>query len=161
MAYATPWIRVCVTRLSKVLKVLQVLLEDVSVSTALLEVDNLRTHFFTNAGVVRAVDGVNFTLNKGQILGLVGESGSGKSATASATSTSTSVKPAVCLAGMARHLFGGANLAIIKVMDKPLGGVQAQGESKREQVAERVEYQPVTTTCTGTFDISPQRHRGG
>jgi peptide/nickel transport system ATP-binding protein/oligopeptide transport system ATP-binding protein len=50
--------------------------------TALLQVENLQTHFFTNAGVVRAVDGVNFTLNKGQILGLVGESGSGKSATA-------------------------------------------------------------------------------
>jgi oligopeptide/dipeptide ABC transporter ATP-binding protein len=51
-------------------------------TAALLEVEELRTHFFTNAGVVKAVDGVNFTLNKGQILGLVGESGSGKSATA-------------------------------------------------------------------------------
>lgn len=48
----------------------------------LLEVENLRTHFFTNEGDIKAVDGVNFTINKGQVLGIVGESGSGKSATA-------------------------------------------------------------------------------
>ena len=48
----------------------------------LLQVENLRTHFFTNEGIIKAVDGVNFTLNQGQILGIVGESGSGKSATA-------------------------------------------------------------------------------
>ena len=46
-----------------------------------LKVDNLRTHFFTKAGVVKAVDDVSFSIDKGQILGLVGESGSGKSMT--------------------------------------------------------------------------------
>ncbi|MEP7156201.1 MAG: ABC transporter ATP-binding protein [Betaproteobacteria bacterium] len=46
-----------------------------------LQVDNLRTHFFTKAGVVKAVDDVSFSIDKGQILGLVGESGSGKSMT--------------------------------------------------------------------------------
>jgi oligopeptide/dipeptide ABC transporter ATP-binding protein len=48
----------------------------------LLEVDNLQTHFFTREGVVRAVDGVSFGVDKGKTLGVVGESGCGKSVTA-------------------------------------------------------------------------------
>lgn len=47
----------------------------------LLEVKDLRTHFHTRAGVVRAVDGVNLTVKRGEVLGLVGESGCGKSVT--------------------------------------------------------------------------------
>jgi peptide/nickel transport system ATP-binding protein len=47
----------------------------------LLEVQGLRMHFFTKAGVVKAVDDVSFRLERGKILGLVGESGSGKSMT--------------------------------------------------------------------------------
>ena len=48
----------------------------------LLEVTGLRTHFFTDEGVVRAVDGVDLYINKGETLGVVGESGCGKSVTA-------------------------------------------------------------------------------
>ena len=49
---------------------------------ALLEVKDLRTSFFTDAGEVRAVNGVSFNLERGKVLGIVGESGSGKSVTA-------------------------------------------------------------------------------
>ncbi|NMB15991.1 MAG: ABC transporter ATP-binding protein [Firmicutes bacterium] len=48
----------------------------------LLEVKNLRTHFLTDAGVAKAVDGVDLTIAPGEVMGLVGESGCGKSVTA-------------------------------------------------------------------------------
>ncbi len=47
----------------------------------ILEVRNLKTYFYTEDGVVKAVDGVDFTVRRGEVMGLVGESGCGKSVT--------------------------------------------------------------------------------
>ena len=50
-------------------------------SKPLLEVKDLKTYFYTNDGIVKAVDGVDFTIDDGEVLGIVGESGCGKSVT--------------------------------------------------------------------------------
>lgn len=49
---------------------------------ALLEINDLATHFFTQGGVVKAVDGISYSIEEGEVLGVVGESGCGKSVTA-------------------------------------------------------------------------------
>ncbi len=49
---------------------------------AILEIKNLKTHFFTYGGVVKAVDGINLDINREEVLGVVGETGCGKSVTA-------------------------------------------------------------------------------
>lgn len=65
----------------------------------LLQIDDLRTTFQTPAGLVRAVDGISFAVEKGKVLGVVGESGSGKSVT---------------------------NLSILRLIPSPPGEVQAK-----------------------------------
>ena len=76
----------------------------------LLRVEDLKTHFFTRAGVVKAVDGVSFALERGRILGLVGESGSGKTVTG--FSIIGLVDPPGRITG-GRILFKGRDLAVL------------------------------------------------
>ncbi len=81
----------------------------------LLEVTDLRTHFFTRAGVVHAVDGVDFSLEKGRTLGIVGESGCGKSVTALSIMGLLPTPPARIVSGEIR--FRGRDLATASVRD--------------------------------------------
>ena len=74
----------------------------------LLQVKDLRTHFYTEAGVVKAVDGVDLEINKGETLGVVGESGSGKSITAMSIMRLIPVPPGKIVSG--EVLFSGKDL---------------------------------------------------
>ncbi|HEY8908935.1 MAG TPA: ABC transporter ATP-binding protein [Desulfosporosinus sp.] len=74
----------------------------------LLKVTDLRTHFYTDAGVVKAVDGVNLEIQKGETLGVVGESGSGKSITAMSIMRLIPVPPGRIVSG--EVIFNGKDL---------------------------------------------------
>jgi oligopeptide/dipeptide ABC transporter ATP-binding protein len=85
----------------------------------LLEVKGLKTHFFTSEGVVKAVDGVDFTIHEGKTLGIVGESGCGKSV------TSMSVMGLVDVPGSIEDgeiLFQGKNL--VEATDKEMRSIR-------------------------------------
>ena len=56
--------------------------QEAAAGQPVLEVDNLKTYFYTRGGLVKAVDGVSFSLRRGELLAIVGESGCGKSVTA-------------------------------------------------------------------------------
>ncbi len=73
-----------------------------------LQIDNLQTHFFTQDGVVRAVDGVSYNVRKGETLGVVGESGCGKSVTALSILRLVADPPGRIVGGAIR--FSGKNL---------------------------------------------------
>jgi oligopeptide/dipeptide ABC transporter ATP-binding protein len=74
----------------------------------ILNVSGLRTHFHTREGVIKAVDGVDLTLSRGEVLGLVGESGCGKSVTALSILRLVSSPPGRVVGG--RIEFMGRNL---------------------------------------------------
>ena len=77
-------------------------------SAPLLEVDALRTHFFTRDGVVHAVDGVSFAVEPGETLALVGESGCGKSVTSLSIMRLVASPPGRVVSGAVR--FNGRDL---------------------------------------------------
>ena len=77
-------------------------------SEPLLSIEELRTHFFSEDGVTRAVDGVSFTLSQGETLGIVGESGCGKSVTA--LSVLRLLPPRIAETVGGRIMFGGEDL---------------------------------------------------
>ncbi len=74
----------------------------------LLEVRDLRTHFYTQDGVVKAVDGVSFDVDRGETLGIVGESGCGKSVTSLSIMRLIPQPPGKIVSG--KILFDGENL---------------------------------------------------
>jgi oligopeptide transport system ATP-binding protein len=111
---------------------------------ALLEVKDLKTHFFTRQGVVQAVDGVTFTVDKGQTLGIVGESGCGKSVTALSIMGLIPKPPAKIVGGQV--LFEGKNLAPLK--DRELQDVRGR------QIA--MIFQDPMTSLNPTIKIGTQ-----
>ncbi len=111
---------------------------------ALLEVKDLKTHFFTREGVVQAVDGVSFTVEKGRTLGIVGESGCGKSVTALSIMGLIPKPPAKIVDGSV--LFDGRDLT--KLSDRQLEDVRGR------QVA--MIFQDPMTSLNPTFKIGSQ-----
>lgn len=76
----------------------------------LLKIEGLKTHFFTGSGVVKAVDGLDLEIGKGETLGIVGESGSGKSITAMSVMRLVPNPPGKIVAG--RIFFAGEDLLL-------------------------------------------------
>ena len=89
---------------------------------ALLSVSDLRTYFHTRGGVVRAVDGVSFNVERGETLGIVVESGSGKSVTCYSIMGLVSRPPGRIESGTA--LFDGVDLL---TAPRPSRGASAGG----------------------------------
>jgi oligopeptide transport system ATP-binding protein len=111
---------------------------------ALLEVRDLKTHFFTREGVVQAVDGVSFDVDKGKVLGIVGESGCGKSVTALSIMGLIPKPPAKIVAG--HVLFEGKDLT--QLDDRQLQNVRGR------QVA--MIFQDPMTSLNPTLKIRTQ-----
>jgi peptide/nickel transport system ATP-binding protein len=89
-------------------------------AAAVLEIENLQTHFFTPGGVVRAVDGVSYSVRAGETLGVVGESGCGKSVTALSILRLVTTPPGRIVGGAIR--FDGRNL--LELSEREMEGIR-------------------------------------
>ena len=83
--------------------------------STVLEIEDLRTYFYTDGGVVKAVDGVSYTVETGETLGLVGESGCGKSVTALSVMRLIPTPPGRIVSG--RVLYNGEDLLTLNLND--------------------------------------------
>jgi len=92
---------------------------------AILELSDLRTYFFTPAGVVKAVDGVGFTIHRGRTLGVLGESGSGKSVTALSVMRLVADPPGRIISG--RAMF--ENRDLFALTESQMRGIRGAGIS--------------------------------
>ena len=111
---------------------------------ALLEVDNLRTYFYTREGAVQAVDGVSFAVEEGRTLGIVGESGCGKSVTALSIMGLIPRPPAKIVEGSV--LFDGRDLT--KLAERELEDIRGK------EIA--MIFQDPMTSLNPTFKIGTQ-----
>ena len=100
----------------------------------LVEVEDLQVYFYLHEGVVRAVDGVSFTIRQGRILGVIGESGSGKSVTAQSIMGIVPSPPAKQIGGkIMLHLSGnGAGYRVINLSELPPTGSEFRGIRGKE-----------------------------
>jgi len=114
------------------------------VSAPLLAVDDLRVHLFTPRGVVRAVDGVGFSLPAGASLGIVGESGCGKTMTALSLMRLIPSPPARIVSG--RIMFDGEDIAAL--------GEARLRELRGDAIA--MIYQDPMTTLNPVFTVGEQ-----
>jgi len=119
----------------------------------LLEVNNLKTYFFSRAGVVKAVDDVSFTIKPGETLGVVGESGCGKSVTALSVMRLVANPPGKIVGG--DIIFNGEN-----VMDKSMDELTELRGSKISMI-----FQDPMTSLNPVYTVGYQiaetvkRHR--
>ena len=89
----------------------------------LLEVDDLKMYFHTQDGVVKAVNGVSYTLDRGETLGVVGESGSGKSVTSLAIMGLIDMPPGRIEGGDIRY----HGESLLKMSDEQMGHIRGNG----------------------------------
>jgi peptide/nickel transport system ATP-binding protein len=114
------------------------------VSEALLEISGLKTHFKTDDGMVRAVDGVDLTIGRGETLGVVGESGCGKTVTAMTVLKLIAMPPGKIVEG--RILWKGRDLV-------PLGSDEMRRIRSREIA---IVFQEPMTSLNPVYTIGEQ-----